>query len=147
MARLPRPAAARVGILMAVMPIVFLAGCGSPEENAQKYYESGMALIAKKDDVAARLELLKAVKYKNDKLEVWKALAGVDERTKAAQPLFLDLRRIVELDPDDLDARIKLASIMVRGGAAEAALKVVDAAKDGDTPSAQLHALRAVFLL
>jgi cellulose synthase operon protein C len=147
MARLSSPAAARVGMLMAVMPIVVLAGCGSPEENAQKYYESGVALIATKDDVAARLELLKAVKYRNDNLEVWKALAGVDERTKAPQPLFLDLRRIVELDPNDLDARLKLASIMVRGGAAEAALKVVDAAKEGDTPNAQLHALRAVILL
>ena len=50
----------------------------------------------------ARLELLKAVKYKSDKVEVWRALAGIDERTKATS-LFLDLRRIVELDPKDLE--------------------------------------------
>jgi tetratricopeptide (TPR) repeat protein len=135
-----------IGRVLIVLPAALVAGCGSPEQNAQKYYESGMALIEKKDDLAARVELLKAVKYKSDKVEVWRALAGIDERTKA-QSLFLDLRRVVELDPDDLDARLKLARIMVAGGGAEAALRVVDAAKEGEKPSAALHALRAVILV
>src|SRR5260370_40721890 len=93
--------------LMAVLPVALVAGCGSPEHRAQGYYESGMALIEKKDDLNARPELLKAVKYKSDMVEVWRALAGIDERTKS-QGLFLDLRRIVELDPNDLDARLKI---------------------------------------
>lgn len=132
--------------LSAVSVIALLLGaCGSPDQRAQQYYESGMALIAKGDDLNARLELLKAVKYKSDKVEVWRALAGIDERTKA-NSLFLDLRRIVELDPKDLDARIKLARIMVAGGAAEPALKVLEAATEGDKPSAGLHAARALAL-
>jgi pentatricopeptide repeat protein len=135
----------RFGRLLAVLPVALVAGCGSPEQNAQKYYESGMALIEKKDDLGARLELLTAVKYKSDKVEVWRALAGVDERTKSSS-VFLDLRRIVELDPKDLDARLKLARIMVSGGAADAALKVLDAANE-DKPNAALHALRAIILL
>ena len=96
----------RASRLLVVLPVAFIAGCGSPEQRAQSYYESGMALIEKKDDLAARLELLKAVKYKSDKVEVWRALAGIDERTKA-KSLFLDLRRIVELDPNDLDCTTK----------------------------------------
>ena len=36
---------------------------------------------------------------------------------------------------------------MVGGGAAEAALRVVDAANEGDKPNAELHALRAIILL
>ncbi|MEH2496238.1 tetratricopeptide (TPR) repeat protein [Bradyrhizobium sp. AZCC 1678] len=131
---------------LALLLVTFVAGCGSPEERAQGYYESGMALIEKKDDLEARKELLKAVKYKSDKVEVWRALAGVDERTKSSS-LFLDLRRIVELDPNDLNARLRLARIMVGGGAAEAALRVVDASNEGDKPNAELHALRAIILL
>ena len=129
--------------MVALLPLLAVAGCGSPEQTAQKHYESGMALIEKKDDLGARLELLKAVKYKSDKVEVWRALAGIDERTKATS-LVLDLRRIIELDPNDLDARLRLARIMVGGGAADAALRVLDAAKE-EKPSAPLHALRAQF--
>jgi cellulose synthase operon protein C len=129
-----------------LLPVALVAGCGSPEQRAQGYYESGMALIVKKDDLNARLELLKAVKYKSDRVDVWRALAGIDERTKASS-LFLDLRRIVELDPSDLDARLKLVRIMVAGGAADAALKMIDDAKEGEKPSSALHALRAAALL
>jgi len=132
--------------LLAVLVPVVLAGCGSPEQNAQKYYESGMALIEKKDDLGARVELLKAVKYKSDKVEVWRALAGIDERTKASS-LFLDLRRIVELDPKDLDSRMKLARLMASGGAAEAAGKLLEVVNDDDRPNAELHALKAIILL
>jgi cellulose synthase operon protein C len=130
---------------MAILSMVGLAGCGSPETKAQNYYERGMALIAKNDDLNARLELLNAVKYKADKVEVWRALAGIDERTKA-QSLFMDLRRIVELDPNDLDSRLKLVRIMVAGGAADAASRILDVAKEGDTPNANLHALKSAIL-
>lgn len=129
-----------------VIPLLLLlAGCGAPEERAQEHYKSGMALIEKKNDLEARKELLKAVKYKSDKVEVWRALAGVDERTKSTS-LFLDLRRIVELDPNDLEARLRLVRLMLAGGAAEPALKVLDAANEGDKPNAGVHALRSLIL-
>lgn len=124
-----------------------LAGCGSPEQRSQEHYENGMALIAKKDDRAARLELYKALKYNNDKVEIWRALTGIHERLKETATLFRDLRRVVELDPNDLDARLKLARLMVDGGAAEAAIRVLNAGREGDKPSAELHSIRAIALL
>src|ERR1700751_1983625 len=106
----------RQASLLAGLPVLVLAGCGSPEENAQKYYQSGMDLVAKHDDVAARMEFLKALKYKYDRIGVGRALVGGDERTKAGTgPVFNDLRRVVELDPNDLDSRVKLGHILVNG--------------------------------
>ncbi|WP_213773870.1 tetratricopeptide repeat protein [Bradyrhizobium sp. dw_78] len=128
--------------------MVLLAGCGTPDENAQTYYKQGLEQVAKHDDVAARGEFLKALKYKADKVDVWRALVGVDERTKAGPAsVFGDLRRVVELDPNDLDARLKLAQMMLSGGGADAALKIIETAKEGDKPSAPLHALKALILL
>ena len=80
---------------------MLLIGCGSPEQRAQGYYEKGMALIEKKEDFAARAELLTAIKFKSDKIEALRALVGIEERTKSSSP-FPYLRRIVELDPNDL---------------------------------------------
>jgi pentatricopeptide repeat protein len=130
------------------LPAILLVGCGSPDQNAQTYYQHGMELIAKHDDVAARVELQKALKYKADKVDVWRALVGVDERTNAGPAsVFQDLRRVVELDGNDLDARLKLVRIVLGGGANDAALKLIEAANEGDKPNAQLHALKALALL
>ena len=61
--------------------------------------------------------------------------------------MFQDLRRIVELDPKDIDARIKLGRIMFENGAADAALKLIDAGGDAAKPRADYHALRAAILI
>lgn len=137
----------RLPVLFALASLLVLTGCGSPAERAQGYYERGLALIEKKDDVHARHELLNAVKYQGEKIEAWRALAGVDERTGAVQALYQDLLRVVELDPKDLDARLKLGQILFRGSAFDAALKVLDVPNDGGKPNAALHALRATILM
>jgi cellulose synthase operon protein C len=137
----------RAGQIFVVLSLALLAGCGSPEERAQGYYARGMALIEKKDDLNARVELLNAVKYKSDKIEAWRALAGIEERTKTPRSLFQDLRRIVELDPKDVDARIKLGKIMAANGAADAALQLIDAGGEAAKQRADFHTLRAAILM
>ena len=108
----------------------------------------GLDYLAKGDDLNARVQLLTSIKFKADRAEVWRALVGVEERLKSGPAvMFQDLRRLVELDPNDLDARIKLARIMAGGGASDAALKMIEGAKEGDKPSAPLHALKASILL
>jgi tetratricopeptide (TPR) repeat protein len=128
-------------------PLLFLTACGTPEQRSQGYYDRGIALIEKKEDAAARVELLNAVKFKGDKIEAWRALAGIDDRTKAYQGLFQDLRRIVELDPQDIDARLRLGKMLLSGGAPDAALRMVEGAGDAADRNAGLHALKAAILL
>ena len=72
----------RAGQIVILLSAVLLAGCQSPEERAQGYYEKGMALIEKKDDLNARVQLTTALVYKSDKIEAWRALAGIEERLK-----------------------------------------------------------------
>jgi tetratricopeptide (TPR) repeat protein len=90
---------------------------------------------------------LNAVKFKGDKIEAWRALAGINERTKTYQALFQDLRRIVELDPNDIDARLRLGKMLLAGGAPDAALRIVEGAGDAGDQNAGLHALKAAILV
>jgi len=130
-----------------LVAVLLVSACGSPEQRAQSYYDRGIALIEKKDDFAARLELLNAVKFKSDKIEAWRALAGINERTKAYQLLFENLRRIVELDPNDTEARVKLGKMLLAGGAPEAALRIVEGGGEAGSRDAGLLTLKAAILL
>ncbi|WP_426442353.1 tetratricopeptide repeat protein [Bradyrhizobium genosp. P] len=106
-----------------------------------------MTLIEKGDDFAARLELLNAIKYKSDKIEAWRALAGINERVKAYPYLFDNLRRIVELDPTDVEARTKLARMLLKGGAPDAALRVVETGGEAENTNPGLVSLKAAILM
>jgi cellulose synthase operon protein C len=139
--------ASRVGRILVVLSLGFLTACQTPEERAQGYYERGMAMIEKKDDLNARVELTTALKFKSDKIEAWRALVGIEERLKSTRSAFQDLRRIVELDPKDIDSRMKLGRIMFDNGATDAALKLIDAGGEAAKPRADYHALRAAILL
>lgn len=135
----------RAGPVVAVL--VLLTGCETPEQRSQGYYERGMELLAKNDDLNARVQLTTSLKFNANRVEAWRAVAGIDERTKASGSYFQDLRRIVELDPKDIDARLRLARIMFANNGSAAALKLLDAAGEGDKPRADFHALRAAIFL
>jgi tetratricopeptide (TPR) repeat protein len=140
------PSNPKVYRFLLAIPVVVLSACGSPEQQAQSSYDRGVALLEKKDDAGARIELLNALKYKSDKIEAWRALAGIDDRAKAAQALFQDLRRIVELDANDLEARVKLSKMLLGGGAPEAALKILNEANSSADENASFHAVKALIL-
>ena len=127
--------------------VMLVSGCGSPEQRAQSHYDRGMALIEKKDDFGARLELLDAIKYKSDKIEALRALAGINERVKSYPYLFDNLRRIVELDPNDIEARVKLAKMLLAGGAPEVALRTVEGGGEAANKNAGLLAVKAAIFL
>jgi tetratricopeptide (TPR) repeat protein len=137
----------RVRLGLVALPLILLAGCGSPEQRSQDYFEKGMALLAKNDDLNARVALTTSLKFNSNRIEAWRALAGIDERTKANSSLFQDLRRIVELDPKDTNTRLRLARIMTDNNGNDAALKLLDGATDEDKTRPDYHALRATILL
>ena len=137
----------RAGAVLALLSTVLLAGCQSAEQRSQGYYERGMALLAKGDDLNARVELSTSLKFNSNRIDAWRALAGINERTKAFPSLFQDLRRIVELDPNDTETRLRLARIMLANNGADGAAKLLDGTKESDKARADVHALRAEILL
>ena len=48
---------ARIRLALLVLAALQVAGCGSPEDRAESYYEHGMKLFAAHDNAKAAIEL------------------------------------------------------------------------------------------
>jgi len=139
----------KVITLLACLGIATLlvAGCSSRAERAQSYYEHGMSYLEKKDFVKARIELRNALQLKADMLPAWQALAQIEEHDSNWQGLAGSLRRVAELDPKNIEARVRLARLMLLGGAADEALKIANAAAEIDPKNAAVLVVKAAVLL
>ena len=123
-----------------------LAGCSSREQRAQNYYERGADYLKKNDFVKARIELRNALQIKNNMVDAWRALAQVDEHDRNFRGLANDLRRVSELDPKDVDAKVRLGRLFLMSGAFDDALKAANAANDLDPKNTSALALKAAVL-
>jgi tetratricopeptide (TPR) repeat protein len=128
-----------------VVAALQLAACDPPEMRAQRYYDSGMKLLAAKEDQKAAVEFRNALRLKKDLLPAWRGLAQTEEDTQHWDGLVPVLRTILDLDPKDEMTRLKLARLLLAGGAAEQSLKLVNDSTEPDTNNAALLALKAVI--
>lgn len=123
-----------------------VAACSSPEERARAHYESGKILIDSGDYIKAGLEFRNALKY-NDKLaDAWFGLATVEEKNLNWPAVSDSLQRVVELDPHNIEALIKLAKLQLAAQKWDEALKNINAANDLKKDNSDILALRAAIL-
>src|SRR5215813_15643310 len=111
---------------LALCAFLLLTGCGSAED----YYQRGMKLLEQKDYVKAGIEFRNAVKLKKDLVPAWHELSQIEERNQNWEATAGILRTIVQLDPSDLETRLRLGRLMLLGNALDDALKLIDAAGD-----------------
>ena len=129
-----------------VLTALAFTACSSRQQRAQEYYESGMKYLGKHEYAKARVELKNALQLKNDMLPAWRGLSKVEEHAKNLKAYAGTLRRIVELDAKDFKSRVRLAKLLLLGGAVDDALKMTNAAAKLDPKNADVHALKAAVL-
>jgi cellulose synthase operon protein C len=134
-----------VGLVFVSLLAGQLAGCGSPDAQAQRYYESGEKFLAAHDDAKAAVEFRNALRLKKDMLPAWRGLAQAEEATHHWADVAAALRAILDLDPKDLTTRIKLARLYLVGGASDQALKLINDPAVSDTNNATVLALKAAI--
>lgn len=129
-----------------VLAALQFSACSSREQRAENYYESAKTYIEKKDYAKARVELRNALQLRGDYVEAWRALVVVDEHDRNLQSLVGSLRRVVELDDKDANARAKLGRLYLAGGALSEAIKVTNEAEELQPDNANILALKSATL-
>ena len=125
----------------------WFSGHGSPKDQAQSYYERGVALAKQHEYAKAAIELRNSLRLQNDKLEAWRALAEIDEATRTTGMILSEvLQSIVSLAPSDVEARIKLVKLLALSGRVYQALELVNADNEGDSQNAKIIGLKAAVL-
>jgi tetratricopeptide (TPR) repeat protein len=132
------------GLLVAAFEV---AGCNSKEQRAHDYYTQGMKYIAEHSDVKARLELNNAIQLQDNMLPAWRALSQIDQRAKDWRAVFVDSRRIAELDPKDIEARLQIANFFLLSGHVDKALDWENQASAIDPKNVHTLVLKAAILL
>ena len=127
------------------LAIVLISQRGSPEDRALNYYGNGVKFLEQKDYSKARIEFRNALRLQNDMLPAWRSLAQLEETTKHWDSVIPDLQSIVDLDPSDIEARIKLVRLMAISGRDYEALKLSEAGNEVGQ-NAKMLGLRATIL-
>ena len=137
---------ARICVL-SVVAALFVAGCSSPEDKAQGYYERGMKFLAQQDYVKASIEFKNALQIRKDLVGAWRGLSQIELHNRNFQAVVPILSTIVELDPKDVDTRLKLGHFLMAGNALDRALEQANAAFELDRNNPSVLAFRAAVLL
>lgn len=135
------------------LPVAFalvflpLAGCGSPEQRAQGYFERGKTYFEQGEIPKARVELRNALQIKSDMVDAWRILVQIEEKAKNWDAVVANSRRIVELDPKDVEARVRLGKVALANNSTEEAMRLANAAVEIDPRNVSALTLRASVLL
>jgi tetratricopeptide (TPR) repeat protein len=135
---------ANTGRAFLLFSILLVAGCGSPEDRAQSYYERGMKLLSQRDYVKASIEFKNALQLKKDLVGAWRGLAQIEEQNQNWEAVRSTLRTVVELDSKDAESRVKLGQLMLLGNELDQALELINDADALDNRNARILALRAI---
>ena len=119
---------------------------GQREDQARNYYQNGVKFIEQHDYAKARIELRNALRSKNDMLPAWRSVAQIEETTQHWNDVIFSLRRIVDLDPSDIEARTKLVKLLARAGRNHDALELTDTGNEATSRNAKILGLKAAIL-
>jgi tetratricopeptide (TPR) repeat protein len=111
-------------ICLAALPFavaVVLASCGGKEERKAMHMEKGMAYYAQGNYDKARVELKNVLQIDPKTPEAYYMIGLIEEKQQKWQGAFSSYLKAVELNPDHIQAKVKLGRLyLLSGGLREA---------------------------
>ncbi len=90
---------------------VALSGCADPAERSVEYLESGKTLYEQEKLKKAKLEFRNALQIDNKLSDAYYHLGLIAEKNKNWEGMYKNLSRVVNLTPENSEARLKLAKL------------------------------------
>ena len=98
-----------------LLPLIFSACSGNPQVRRQKYFLSGQRYFEKAKYAEAAIEFVNAVKVDPNYTEAHHQLAETYLRLQKPEGALQELGRTIQLQPDDYEARVELANLLILG--------------------------------
>jgi len=133
--------------LLIVAAALLLTACGSPEKRAADYLVKAQEFYDAGDYVKARLEAQNAAQVEPKSAKARYLLAEVAEQQKEYQQMFGHLLVVVDEDPSNVEARIKLGTLYFLGQSWEDAAKQATELLKLAPKDARAHLLQARVLI
>ncbi len=137
----------RLARIAAALFLTTAAACASPEERVAKYTESGKEYLEKGDLGRANVQFQNALKIDEEHIPALVGLSDIAERRQDFRGMFGVLQRVIRLDPNNVDAQIKIGKIYLIGGDETAALESAETSLTLAPESADALALKAAVFL
>ncbi len=99
----------RKKLLVTALAALMLVGCGGAEDRKAKYLERGKAYIAEENWDKARVEIKNVLQIDPKSAEAYYLIGQVEEKQQEWAKAFGNYTKAVELDPELIDARSRLA--------------------------------------
>ena len=134
-------------LIISVIGLCMLAGCQNSEQRAEEREKFGIELFKKGDYAKAKLELNSALKEDGTLATSYYYLALLNEKNKSYRAMKENLMRVVELNPKNTDARIKLGQVYLLFNDLDAALIQADELLTHDQENLEALTLKAAVLI
>jgi len=129
-------------LIVATISVIGLVACGSSEDSAGGFIESGKVLLAEGKPEKARLEFKNAIQVDPKVVESYYQLALLDEAAKRWKSMFANLSKAEQMDAKHHDAVIKLGQLYLLSGELNQALERANKVIKQDDQKAMAWVLR-----
>lgn len=137
----------RVMSVLAVFAFAVTVACASPEERVEKYSKEGIEYLAQGELGKANVQFQNALKIDEEHIPSLLGMAHIVEEKQDFQGMFGLLQRIIRLDPNQLEAQVKLGKLYLIGSDETEALEYAEKALALDSENIDALSLKAAVML
>ncbi|TCK07546.1 tetratricopeptide repeat protein [Marinobacterium mangrovicola] len=126
---------------------ILLFGCSSPEEKVETYIDSAKSYLEIGDYEKAHIEFSNALQINPDHVEGLYLVTKVFEHDQEWPKVYRYLQRVLELQPNHIDALLDIGQLELSAQQLDVALSRSASLLKLAPESAEVHAFRALVLL